>query len=1342
MSFTITVGRRNGYNYIYKNRNEWAKIPLSLEGTYIDNPDGGPQLKLFSATWYKKIKSGKYVPMEDGTLKKHIDIRKKKAIYRIEWIVSFDRGRDEPEDGILAVTIQAYVATNEEQKQEIIANALERKINSSVNYQGGRAKDPKLILFERIDDNEEANFSMIPMQGLQFALKRLYNFTFKQMRKLHPKCVPDYLLQLAKLTGGKSKNHVTLQKLRKQFSTIGINIDKDPISPADLLKWHSEFHNKCCSIYILDGLLKIKNRIGAKIRNGLCIEMICTDNHCFGVFNNKKKVSNTDSENVNVNIVKKTRFQVIDVNQLKEVKEDLLEGRFHPNEDIVINIDMGPHSKKAERHKVIDQLFADFLIEKQLAPYGMQLDTYGQLGSFCHPLTQQVIMVGDEFAYRKELCERLYETYPYHEFKFRNQSVSQIADSVFLANFGEVEWLSHYTKETQEINTEWCTSPFMCGINEHCESPQSYQTYDHKCHYVWAILNMSDNLKIPVFEIFETWEPYDGEKLKCGFYFIDQVSFPGGLWDRPQTVPHFYVKQLLKKGYITKDNIRYQHLSKKFFKAKVLKDFAKKIIELFPNDDKSDPYKFSKQARDLIIQWIGRVGMSMKHDYRACITSSKNEVDYFCIEHEAKDSRQIGDIYYNDNCQIQTKSVGDKYFIVQKKSSELKLCDSAPVMRSIHAMGKLILLNMLEDVYIPGVSVLETVRVDCISGWNLRDVDDPFYHKGKSVKALDVEPMKRFDIPLILPLEPFENLPDIHFDNDGMRIDGKYVSKEEGLQVLDSLMGKSLLLHGDGGNQKTVIVRYIYKWAKENKKSIVVLTTSHKASTVIKRDLPKEERENVMVLASYFHKNATRKYPDIIVVDEGSQVGTYFYRRLYHAKLKGTTLIFSGDFCQTGMVNCPDEEEVDGVVSVHYDLYNNRFFRQLVDNQIMEKKFYPSASRNCPQTQEVLQYIKKHGYLPPIFKEDRFRCKDSFDYNMSFLRKTKETINKKFEADYELKHHWKVGTKVTGIENVDDGVCNGQKYVISKVIHDSMFELSDPQGNTIEAKKEHLELGYCDTIHRYQGDKMSENYNILDLDHQWFSRNELITAIGRSEKIDYIHLDWTDRFFPWRKETQKPIKVNVRPVKFGYIYRIWYDNHGVEYIGKSESTIEKRMESHIAKRDNPVRKYGEKFQHEELAKVMFIKGRNQLKYTETYFIHDSCWFSEYENVNVDQKANVSSRTKTVVVNDISNQPVDVNDPVEIHLRKGNDGLMAVSIKKLEKLLLADKFGGSRGQERLRYNEDNIERTEELLIGKALRYLEQNNVTDHKIIRHYEIIPKPAPRPINKLKIPLRLKITS
>jgi hypothetical protein len=364
----------------------------------------------------------------------------------------------------------------------------------------------------------------------------------------------------------------------------------------------------------------------------------------------------------------------------------------------------------------------------------------------------------------------------------------------------------------------------------------------------------------------------------------------------------------------------------------------------------------------------------------------------------------------------------------------LKTSDLAPIMRMVLSMAKVHIIEMLEKLYDPNKSIIECVRVDSVSGLRLREVSDPRYRL-KKVVPVKRTPYFAPKFPQVGDLPPWEQLDDLHFDGkEHMRINGERVTREEGEKKLQSLIGQSFIMKGDGGLQKSEISGWLLIEYIKRGMTVKYLTTSHKALDSFRKKLKEAEEalKCLDVLCGYFHAQkqiGKDAVPDVIFLDEGSQISPGYYRKIHRMKERGSILVGGADFNQTPSVNGDNEiEELhdkSGVNRAFYDMPSRRFFRDLFDNKVMEKKWYEGICRNDKATQQMIEWVKANKRLDPIFKEKRFAKDPSYNVNMSFLRETKKMLNDKYYK--EMEKVGLIGMSLTGIEN-KAGIINGRRY--------------------------------------------------------------------------------------------------------------------------------------------------------------------------------------------------------------------------------------------------------------------------------------------------------------------------
>lgn len=1256
-------------------------------------------------------------------LKPKLDLRGKISFattvtYRIDYEVMFDHGSKGIEPVPISLNIKIFRPLSDDHMLKEFSRGIMAHMNTKpTSYMKSYVSHQMLnweVLYE--DDDIRYDFTSLENRGIKNIFAIFGNKETSGNTKVHNQCVIDYLLKISKTKeqGQKKKrSHLTLRLLETQFSGLGINIDTDAITNKTLIEWYNKHHSQCCSIVLVDGLMNIRFKSGKNgNNNGLTYVIVSTNGHCYGVHQHKLKFCKSH-ESVKVQLIKKTRHEYINLRKLSvDSMRELVEGNYCSDRDILIDASMYYDSDNKKCSQTLDELFSKILRFTQSAPYGMRLDDTNNLLEFYHPLNAQRIALVTNYEKNKRICEQLYEKFPYHQFKYREQTLSQISVDLFSVLCGKWKTTSHYTKETQRLMKDYCTSPLVQGINDGDRTAKNYSTYDYKHCYVNAILAMDDDLQLPVFEECDLLEDYSpcNQSFRTGFYLIKKAEWMGGIVEDKQLVPHYYAEFLLAKGFITHQDIEYQIHSSHSISAKVLKDFVYQLTEMFDE----------RTVRDIVIMWIGKLGQNEIITNQACVTSVLTEVDYFVSVYEKPNTKVAEGIWVSGNDTVKTRRI-DGDFIVTHTNRTLKLVDHAPIMRCVHSTAKILMCTMLEAAFEPGVSILGTIRTDGFDGWNLRYHKSINWHLGKDItpiKANEPKP-KRLPFPAIQYNARWNKLDDFHFDgSDQMRVNGVLCPKSEGELQLEQCTSKSMLIHGDGGCQKTVILVWLILKAIERGQKIVVLTLSNRARACILKKLgnvSKEVKEMVQVLASFFHEEVPfRQCPDIIFVDECSQISMYFYRKLRRMKERGAKLILSGDFLQTGMVNVEDTEAKDSSTQRYYDMFNRTYFKDLVDNNLMQKSYYPTCARNDKLLYSIIKESQKRNRLLIRFPESDI----DHEVHLVFTRKKKKEINDYWMKKLGMKHKfdYKPGMRVAGITNCKkDGILNGVRYIVLQNNGLAGVVVKDGEGKILNATCTNFEVGYADTIHRWQGDKISCPFSIWEVNHPRFNMNLLNTALGRSEQLNYIHMDSMKNHFSWEKEICTTTPVELQQYEKGIVYRLWWDEDKVEYIGETMFALEKRNEDRNRDEERVVKKYGKTYNSGVICDAFFFR-KADLRYVETYYIHDSVFYSNLENVNAKQKK--ATRTKELDIDIEEGLVIPINQQVvDVILKKDDkDGRLVATLGNLNKMFVKTKF--SRIRER--FTKKGVLVAEELLLEKVMKYFNSNNISKYNIVRHYKL----------------------
>ena len=151
------------------------------------------------------------------------------------------------------------------------------------------------------------------------------------------------------------------------------------------------------------------------------------------------------------------------------------------------------------------------------------------------------------------------------------------------------------------------------------------------------------------------------------------------------------------------------------------------------------------------------------------------------------------------------------------------------------------------------------------------------------------------------------------------------------------------------------------------------------------------------------------------------------------------------------------------------------------------------------------------------------------------------------------------------VNDVERGIYKTTRYVIKSIDADTVA--LERNGETVALPYddfvEIFDYSFCYTMYKIQGAEIRTDYNIYEAN--MMSRNELYTAVSRGVSIDKVHLDTLrDGVYYWDREKTLQHKVKKSDLKTGRIYRIEFSD-GSHYIGKTEKTLEKRLEEHKAK---------------------------------------------------------------------------------------------------------------------------------------------------------------------------------
>lgn len=1026
-------------------------------------------------------------------------------------------------------------------------------------------------------------------------------------------CVIDYIASKnAQLKSARPE--FKLEKVKEEFLEMGFDL-KHGLSYNDVVEWIERYHKGNVSVTMYDPLnIKVAQKVYK--HSNLSLHFINNNGHCYGIHNTDIIKSVSQLKEIKMVLDKRALNVYVSKDESVDILEKITDGVYETDKNIIIDslylhrFNDQVHCLPTEKLNFrLEHLIWKIVEKHKLMPFNIHIDKNFAVASFHHPISGQRVEITDSYEQRKAVMDILMKKYNKYQFDFDNQSFAEIGVSLFHEMFGRWSSESFSTQATYDINTTYRTRPLTWGNPNDQLDEAELQMYDYAKCYPNSMLELDADT--PVFAICDLWEKYNGEPIQCGEYLLRPITLIGGIEEECQIASYDYVQYLLDEGYIEKTDILLRRHASFSTSHTYIQRFAEQTIQLLGES----------LARDVLIHWIGKMGKMETEQHKSCITNSDDYVLNLLRQHQLSDcvlSDPINDIEVPKSVDIRFQVISDDYIALNYVKRARMTHDCAPILRQVYCRAKRIMIRCIKQMFIPGKSIIRTVRTDGISGWNLGEAVEKM--RVKSVQNLR-KTVRARPVPKFVPyMKSWNKLIDVHYENDYMRLDGRMVDKTEGEAYLKTLLGKSMYISGDGGLQKSVILTRLFQLYKDRKMSVMttssVMATSltHRNCSLLRKSVDKESRGSIMVLKRMFDITYMRKRPDVLFVDEFSQIGIEWYRYFQSWKEQGTVIVMVGDLYQTTQISD---------LPRFFDLYNRRFFRELCDYNIMKKKYIATCSRNDPKLMEVIEHLKETGLLHPMLKNCKPVDYMNVEVSITNTQKTKKMVN-----DYwsQKLGEWGAGRRVTGCRN-EFGIFNGMNYKVVSCNGDTV-EVKDDDGNRISTFRKCLEEGYADTVYRRQGDKIDEEGNIMDMD-QLMTMNKLITGLGRFTKLDYIRLNWTDRKFYLEKEDKNATNIGVRQCLVGYIYKIYYHKEKLVYVGETERTIEQRMQDRIRSNEYPISEYGSDFTVECVATVNYFSS-DELKQIETMFINKSIACDQYKNINRDVRGTPFVKKKKTV----------------------------------------------------------------------------------------------------------------
>ena len=161
-------------------------------------------------------------------------------------------------------------------------------------------------------------------------------------------------------------------------------------------------------------------------------------------------------------------------------------------------------------------------------------------------------------------------------------------------------------------------------------------------------------------------------------------------------------------------------------------------------------------------------------------------------------------------------------------------------------------------------------------------------------------------------------------------------------------------------------------------------------------------------------------------------------------------------------------------------------------------------------------------------------------------------------------------------------------------------------------------------MHKYQGGKIDEHYNIYDTHRM--NVKEMYTCLSRTTKLEYIHLDNKKKCW-WYREREQANMVIINSYfnddhQNGKIYQVTFQNNDKIYVGSTTQLLEDRLKEHRLDPKSAVYKFRDDIPEIDLICQCPCKDKKTLVKIEESYIND---YSQLINIKGVKKVTEKKR---------------------------------------------------------------------------------------------------------------------
>ncbi|MES2875533.1 MAG: AAA family ATPase [Bacteroidota bacterium] len=703
-----------------------------------------------------------------------------------------------------------------------------------------------------------------------------------------------------------------------------------------------------------------------------------------------------------------------------------------------------------------------------------------------------------------------------HEIPFKNQSVPQLSKVILDKIYDGVLPMSTFDKFTYDLleSNKPCISK-----GKFIDIPVHDQVcYDKRKNYTEALYNMSGDFA--VFDIFNQWEEYDAEKSNNGnspgAYFIENENvFPckgNGVFShvtvqflQKQKIPHVITHMLIA--------------GKRFDKAY----FQKFIDEVRKTNSPKD-------AKSIVNMMIG----TLKKKSRRQILESIHASTYSAALDFYQKMKTSG--YESTISQVYSKDIhGFDLFRVIKYSQSIDLNTLSYIRRQVMEQANIAVYDLAVIMTGGDFSKIVSMNTDCVAIRKSEFTSEMQKVLDSSDKYSASAPPTNFS--KVVNMKDFlatHNMSDYSTWK-------KQVDNFEGLGCEELDKFHSARIQGGPGDGKSYILRNFYDYLTAQGLNVKKIAFQNRAADNV-------DGRTIHKTLGLWGKNGDMRVsetganiPDVLLVDEISQVTGELWKRLYVYSLLGSRIFLFGDVNQippvegkeTGHASFYLESQVvkeiakGNLIILHKnyraasDPMMKTYLGEILENGSARKEFFRqtetdlnicATNRRCRQVNKVCmeRYSKSGKDIWEVKKMENekndYDIVEDFSQDLVISRGVPFVARKNFTRE-EV-------SVIKGSCWIAKGIFNG-KYVFENPKKGDVLEFdidnvtkTDTKGRQVECNlQEFLLCGFAMTVHKAQGQTFDKPFTIHEWGHRMFVNINLrYTAFSRATHSNLVSI--------------------------------------------------------------------------------------------------------------------------------------------------------------------------------------------------------------------------------------------